>query len=268
MATTTIPWGDGSGDNIYLTYSSASGDQTVEVSSDANTSAARTKTVTFTAGNVTQTLTVNQEVALPYTPLNYIETDGTAYIDTTIVSLPPKSSEIKVLMGSDTTCGLIGGYTNNSASSKNNRNYALVLYYSGKHVGFTHCYNYVPSDGIPSVNYSVTNSVPFVVKSIVAWNNQSISVLQENSPSWTTFSKKQRDTVSTTYSLLILSVHNGHVAPSGTRLYYCKIYSDVSYGTLIFDGIPVLYNGEYGLWDRVTNSFFGNSASTGAFTGA
>ena len=49
MATTTIPWGDGSGDNIYLTYSSASGDQTVEVSSDANTGNARTKVVTFTA---------------------------------------------------------------------------------------------------------------------------------------------------------------------------------------------------------------------------
>ena len=35
MAVTTIPWGDGSGDNIYLTYPSASGDQTIQVSSDA-----------------------------------------------------------------------------------------------------------------------------------------------------------------------------------------------------------------------------------------
>ena len=61
MATTTIPWGDGSGDNIYLTYSSASGDQTVEVSSDANTGSARTKVVTFAAGNVSQVLTVNQD---------------------------------------------------------------------------------------------------------------------------------------------------------------------------------------------------------------
>lgn len=63
MATTTIPWGDGSGDNIYLTYPSASGDQTVEVSSDANTGSARSKVVTFTSGvgNITQQLTVNQE---------------------------------------------------------------------------------------------------------------------------------------------------------------------------------------------------------------
>lgn len=66
MATTTIPWGDGSGDNIYLTYSSASGDQTVEVSSDANTGSARSKVVTFASevGGITQQLTVNQEAGV------------------------------------------------------------------------------------------------------------------------------------------------------------------------------------------------------------
>lgn len=66
MAVTTIPWNDGSGDNIYLTYSSASGDQTVQVASDANAgSTDRTKTITFTASHHgttdTKTLTVVQE---------------------------------------------------------------------------------------------------------------------------------------------------------------------------------------------------------------
>ena len=63
MAITTIPWGDGSGDNIYLTYPSASGDQTVEVSSDANTGAARSKVITFASavGSITQLLTVSQD---------------------------------------------------------------------------------------------------------------------------------------------------------------------------------------------------------------
>ena len=66
MAVTTIPWGDGSGDNIYLTYPSASGDQTVQVSSDANAgSTDRTKTITFTASHHgttdAKTLTVVQE---------------------------------------------------------------------------------------------------------------------------------------------------------------------------------------------------------------
>lgn len=62
MATTEIPWGDGSNDKIYLTYPSASGDQTVAVTSDANTGAARSKVVTFSSvvGSITHQLTVNQ----------------------------------------------------------------------------------------------------------------------------------------------------------------------------------------------------------------
>ena len=66
MATTTIPWGDGSGDNIYLTYSASTGDQTVLVSSDAHTGyVERTKDITFsaTAGGTTisRVLTVVQQ---------------------------------------------------------------------------------------------------------------------------------------------------------------------------------------------------------------
>lgn len=81
MATTTIPWDDGSGDNIYLTYPSASGDQTVEVSSDANTGSARTQTVTFTAGSVVQILTVNQDggprqYTLTKYPSSYVAADS------------------------------------------------------------------------------------------------------------------------------------------------------------------------------------------------
>ena len=84
MATTTIPWGDGSGDNIYLTYPSASGNQTVEVSSDANTGSARTKVVTFAAGNATQMLTVNQdgvpqEHTVTFHPTSYDTTDHSWY---------------------------------------------------------------------------------------------------------------------------------------------------------------------------------------------
>lgn len=66
MAVTTIPWGDGSGDNLYLTYPSASGDQTIEVSSDANTgSDDRTINITLTASHhgtsSAKILTITQE---------------------------------------------------------------------------------------------------------------------------------------------------------------------------------------------------------------
>ena len=53
MATTTIPWGDGSGDNLYFTADSMSGNQNVQVSSDPNTGDTdRTKSVNFQASGV------------------------------------------------------------------------------------------------------------------------------------------------------------------------------------------------------------------------
>ena len=66
MAVTEIPWGDGSGDKLYLTYSEADGDQVVLVSSDPNAGEARAKTITFrtTGGVVSRNLTVFQESGL------------------------------------------------------------------------------------------------------------------------------------------------------------------------------------------------------------
>lgn len=58
MAITTIPWNDGSGDNIYVSAPSQTGSQTVTVSSDENKgSVDRTKTVTFAATANGQTVT-------------------------------------------------------------------------------------------------------------------------------------------------------------------------------------------------------------------
>lgn len=60
--TTTIAWGDGSGDNIYLNYTEASGNQTIMVTSDANGGyVSRSKDITFTASGATPVvLTVTQ----------------------------------------------------------------------------------------------------------------------------------------------------------------------------------------------------------------
>lgn len=60
--TQEIAWGDGSGDKIYLTYSASTGDQTVLVSSDANTGyTTRSKNIIFSASGASSvTLTVSQ----------------------------------------------------------------------------------------------------------------------------------------------------------------------------------------------------------------
>jgi hypothetical protein len=64
--TTQIDWNDGSGDNIYLSYSASEGTQTVTITSDAHTGyIERTKDITFsaTAGGTTisRVLTVVQQ---------------------------------------------------------------------------------------------------------------------------------------------------------------------------------------------------------------
>lgn len=61
METTEIPWGDGSGDKIYLTRNASEGDQVVMVSSDANQGTSeRTKNIVFSTGDISRTLSVKQ----------------------------------------------------------------------------------------------------------------------------------------------------------------------------------------------------------------
>jgi len=64
--TTQIGWNDGTGDNIYLSYSASEGNQTVTITSDAHTGyVERTRDITFsaTAGGTTisRVLTVVQQ---------------------------------------------------------------------------------------------------------------------------------------------------------------------------------------------------------------
>lgn len=82
-----IAWGDGSSDKIYLTSTALEGNQTVTVSSDANTGLSRTKTVSFaTTGSpaLTETLTLNQES--PYQLLSYITCASKSALITGVVS--------------------------------------------------------------------------------------------------------------------------------------------------------------------------------------
>ena len=83
--TQQIEWADGSGDKIYITANEFSGNQQIAVSSDPNTGAARSKVVTFSAGNVSKTLTVEQAAGVPTpatftgVPTSYDENDKSWY---------------------------------------------------------------------------------------------------------------------------------------------------------------------------------------------
>lgn len=115
--TTEIPWGDGTSDKIYLTRNASEGNQTVLVSSDANTGAARSKVVTFSASGVTPvTLTVSQNSSLPYdAEVEYLESaDGGQYIDCGFKATNALSFTFDIYRKSSTTrwdCGSEEGWS-------------------------------------------------------------------------------------------------------------------------------------------------------------
>ena len=100
MATTTIPWGDGSGDNLYFTADSMSGNQNVQVSSDPNTGDTdRTKNVNFQASGVSpQPLQVIQLRGGGCTEFDDWVKDGDTHLWINIVNDYQKAQEIRIKM--------------------------------------------------------------------------------------------------------------------------------------------------------------------------
>ena len=215
-----------------------------------------------------KSLTGTEFVAGPannYAPVNYIATDGTAYINTGIIGADPRSMEIRCVVKRR------GDYIlATSEGAENAKNYTM-LYISNNAdvVGLGHYYFF--SGGFPSVQDSIENGTPFIARCAMKKGAQSMSVKMDGASDYTTVTKTQNTAVNTGRTMYLFGTNTGGnpaVSVSGTRVYYCKIYSDNTYGGLVFDGVPCYYNGEYGLWDKVSGVFFGNAAASGAFTGS
>lgn len=210
---------------------------------------------------------------LPYTPVEYIETDGTAYIDTGITGVPVKSAEIKILPIGGASQSFLGSRgTTTDGEAKKFQMFRMVYYSSDVqyYLGYGYYYT-VGSTSSPSITNSVTNGTPFEAKISLKSGTQTQSVKEYGDASFRTHSTTYTKSISSSLTMYLFAVNTngtaGQLAASGTRLYYCKIYSDNNYSTLIFNGVPCYYNGEYGLWDKVSNSFFGAVSGSGTFTG-
>jgi len=206
-----------------------------------------------------------------YTPVDYIETDGTAYIDTGIKGSSPRSAKMKIkaVIGSSASCFL--GVV--ASSEGKTTNLGMVCITTGKLCYFIY-YNYYSANSI-DVSTSIDNGTPFdVMVSLAGGSNNRLGVKQEGASDYTFYSKTNNYTITNTANLLIFAANDPsgnstrRQCASGCRVYgRVQIYSDASYSTLVFDGEPCYYEGEYGLWDHVSNSFKGNAAGSGAFTG-
>lgn len=211
--------------------------------------------------------------------LEWIETDGVAYISLGLYSRAPRCIEASVLFPlqyQTMTSIVFGGYRTNTGSSISN---FTLLWLSSlnngtiANIGFTYFYNYGGPDGCPSVFQSASQGTYFDFKCELRQNLQMIEV-KEDGGTWVSFNKTRSENITSTLSTL--SIFGGRLdsstinnnAPSGTRLRGAtKIYTGSGYTDLYYNLLPWRLNGEVGMIDTVHNIFFGNAAGSGAFTG-
>lgn len=202
---------------------------------------------------------------LPYTEVEYIETDGTAYIDTGIKGNAPRSTEFKITPVAPASGN---AYVYGCRKDSGNTRFALLVITSAKKPGFAYSSGaYISTIDISS---SVTNGTPMDVRVVLQNGSCKLSVKQQGESSFTDYTQSVSATITTGVNIFLFAYNNmGSVgAPvAGTRFWPVKIYSDATFTTLVWDAVPCYYNGEYGMWDKVSDSFFGNAAGSGAFTG-
>lgn len=248
---TTIPWGDGTGDNIYLDYSAAAGDQSVSVSSDANGgSSARSKQVSFSASGVSPViLTISQDAGgsiLPAgaIPCELIYTDGLlTFINTSLVPSASMSFEVDVCwVKADSTLECLFGYMINSMR------FAPLLRETKLQVQYNYWYNtnwQMPS-GIKKYHHKV--SVTPTGATIQTYTPDGLTLLDTQSVSYS-----QSVTFVETIGLFGRKNSSSTIANGSGRsgLGRIKCYSDANFTTLVADFNPCYYNGNFGFWDNV-----------------
>lgn len=264
MARTTIPWGDGSGDNIYLDYAAAAGDQSVAVSSDPNGGASRTKVVTFSASGVSPvSLTVTQAAGgggggLPAgaIPCDLIYTDGyAAFIESGLTPGATMSYDVELY---------VVGATINQVQTPfgyilSSRRYAPIVWEAGKpEVNFDGWY-YLSQTAFP-------DCVRLRVKVVITQTGITVEYYDEDGNLYNTLSTSYSETDYTpdqTFALLgrknaATAIQSGSWRGGLGRL---KCYSDNNYGTLVADFIPCYYQGSFGFWEALSGTFKTNTGN-------
>ena len=205
----------------------------------------------------------------PYTPVDYIETDGVAYINTGIKGNVQRSVELYMTpvipaSGND--------YVMGCRKDSGDTRFIPLLIHSAGYAGCAYGSSiYNGTQNSVNCSTSATNKTPMYVRCSFNVGALYFGVKQAGESSYTTRTHTNSASISTDMNMFVLACNfYDAVSPAeaGTRLYHLKIWGAGDYTTnLLFDGIACIYNGEYGLWDKVSNSFFGNAAESGAFFG-
>lgn len=198
-------------------------------------------------------------------PVDYIETDGVAYINTGIKGNAPMSSKIQVVpvahaSGNNYVCG--------ARKDSGNTRLVFLVIASGKTAGPGYANGLYSTD--VDVSASIDNGTLMMVQTALKAGDQDFYVKQAGESSYTSKSHAATGTITTGRDIFVLALNNqgnASVSASGTKVKTVQLFSDFSFSNLVFDAYACYYNGEYGMWDNISNSFFGNAAGSGEFTG-
>jgi hypothetical protein len=210
----------------------------------------------------TTTCTIGDDIILPptptkrgytflgwvsYTPIEYIESTGTQYIDTGITDVTDSEFGIVVQQTQ-----IISGLPAIVAARAGN-SYKTVFGYSS-----SHAYAFYTQCSSSFIKVGKADLEKHTLKVINTSNNQELTV--DN----TTVSGSYHITQDKTYSLYICADHTASGAVNFTRQRVYSFYAKKN-GVLIQDLIPVLDgNGVACMYDKVSHQFFYNGG-TGNF---
>lgn len=192
--------------------------------------------------------------------LNYIQSSGTQYIDTGFV---PTGENFKIDLIFDQTKqtgsnSLFGSEINNSTLSSNGRQWSIVSFRGSTNTYQSHWV------GTTSNSNHIDTSLNTIYNLSLHANNGTLTIVKD----------KIYITTSTIDGSLLKSLNififANHIDGKVGQYSYMKLYSFRMYDNdvLVRNFVPCINeSGQYGLYDYVTNQFYGNSG-TGSFTGA
>lgn len=200
--------------------------------------------------------------------LEWIETDGVAYIDSGVKGMQSFAAEAEIypIHSSNILAVILGTETANHADGPNRLIPFLIN--SDDRACFARYYYY--SSGMRDISSVIINETSYIQRSQLRSGSQLISTKLQGESTFTTVTKVGTGNVGTSYNMYIFAANNGAAVwkcKGGTKIGYLTIWGDYNMTSTIKTFVPWRLNGEVGLMDTLTNTFHGNAAGSGAFIG-
>lgn len=202
--------------------------------------------------------------------LEWIETDGVAYINTGYKGRQPRSVKLKTFIPTSlSSIGCLIGCEGISSEPDSNKYIPVRIALNPFRACFA--YNYYYTSGSVDISQLVADGKIIDVYCQIKTGSQVLGAKEEGGGSYASYSKTATANISSNYTMYVFACNRAGTpvfhCENGTRILELTIYSDFNMTTELLAFKPWRLNGEVGLMDTLTDTFYGNAAGSGAFTG-